>query len=124
QKLYEHTSLYSSEKVYLHFDKPYYYAGDTIWFKAYTVIGEHHQLSDLSKVLYCELISGGDSVINRYALRLTSGIAWNNFVLPRSAKQGNYYVRAYTNWMRNFDPGYFFNQQIKVFGPQTPAQIQ
>jgi hypothetical protein len=32
QKLIED---YPSEKVYLHFDKPYYAVGDTIWFKAY-----------------------------------------------------------------------------------------
>ena len=40
---------YPFEKVYLHFDKPYYAVGDTIWFKAYVALAQD-QPSDLSKV--------------------------------------------------------------------------
>ena len=38
-KLYNN---YPIEKVYLHFDKPYYAVGDTMWFKAYLTL-DHHQ---------------------------------------------------------------------------------
>ncbi|HEY0244988.1 MAG TPA: hypothetical protein VGC01_05455 [Mucilaginibacter sp.] len=47
---------YPFEKVYLHLDKPYYGASDTIWFKGYTVTGAAHQLSGRSNVLNMELI--------------------------------------------------------------------
>src|ERR1700728_514408 len=50
-------TLYTSfptEKVYLHFDKPYYALGDTIWFKAYLTL-YHHQPSGLSKVIYVDI---------------------------------------------------------------------
>ena len=107
------------EKVYLHCDRPYYYGGDTIWFKAYTVIGEHHQLSALSGVLYCELVNGDDSVVVRHVLKLTAGITWNDFAIPRSYKPGNYHIRAYTNWMRNAGPEYFFNQSGPDNRPAT-----
>src|ERR1022692_1078464 len=46
-----------AEKAYLHFDKPYYAAGDTIYFKAYVTAGELHQLSKLSAVLDVDLIN-------------------------------------------------------------------
>jgi len=118
KSLSDHISVNPIEKVYLHCDRPYYYGGDTIWFKAYTVIGEHHQLSALSGVLYCELINSDDSVVVRHLLKLTAGITWNNFVIPRSYKPGNYHIRAYTNWMRNAGPEYFFNQSIRIIGPQ------
>src|SRR5476649_546808 len=59
-----------AEKVYLHLDKSAYAFGDTVWYKAYTVIGQRHQLSALSGVLYVELINDKDSVINRQIIQL------------------------------------------------------
>jgi hypothetical protein len=117
--LTKHFNTHPVEKVYLHLDKSYYLPGDTIWFKAYTVIGEKHQLSALSKVLYCELINNRDSVINREVLRLKTGMAWSDFYLPRSLKPGSYHIRAYTNWMRNAGTEYFYDQKIRIGGMQA-----
>jgi len=41
---------YPTEKAYLQFDKPYYAAGDTIYFKAYVTAGALHKLSNVSGV--------------------------------------------------------------------------
>ena len=49
-------SDHPQEKVYLQLDKPYYAAGDEIWFKAYLVVGAKHRLSAVSGVLNVELI--------------------------------------------------------------------
>ncbi len=102
------------EKVYLHVDKSSYYTGDTIWYKAYTVAGLHHQLSALSGVLYVELIGPADTVLARQNLRLTSGITWSDMPIPAAGKPGNYYIRAYTNWMRNAGADHFFYKKIHV----------
>ena len=66
----------AQEKVYLHLDKPNYSFGDTIWYKAYTVIGQHHQLSALSGVLYVEFYTPKDLLISRQTVQLHSGIEW------------------------------------------------
>ncbi|HEY4196332.1 MAG TPA: TonB-dependent receptor plug domain-containing protein [Mucilaginibacter sp.] len=114
-KLTAFSTKYPEEKVYLHLDKPGgYFLNDTVWYKAYTVAG-NHQLSDLSGVLHVELINPKDSVIARQTLRLISGVAWSNIPLPRTLKQGSYRIRAYTNWMRNF-PGSFYDQNIRIGG--------
>src|ERR1017187_8401178 len=42
------------EKVYLHFDKPYYALGDTMWFKAYLTF-YLHQPSPISKIIYVDI---------------------------------------------------------------------
>jgi hypothetical protein len=110
------------EKVYLHLDKPNYIPGDTLWFKAYTVVGKTHSLSALSGVLYVELISPKDSVIKRIVLRLTSGIAWGDFALPGKLTPGNYNIRVYTAWMRNAGPDYFYNQRVNI-GGITPGEL-
>ena len=104
------------EKVYLHLDKPNYNFGDTIWYKAYTVIGQHHQLSALSGVLYVELISPNDTLVTRQILPLVSGVGWSDMPLPHRLKPGNYLIRAYTNWMRNAGADYFFRQKISTGG--------
>ncbi|HEY9001095.1 MAG TPA: hypothetical protein VIM89_07070 [Mucilaginibacter sp.] len=124
QSLTEHFKVQPVEKVYLHLDKPSYLPGDTIWFKAYTVIGEKHQLSVLSGVLYCELINTQDSVISRHTLKLISGISTGDFILTRNLKAGNYHIRAYTNWMRNAGTDYFYNREIHVDAVSiTPSQL-
>jgi hypothetical protein len=102
------------EKVYLHFDKPYYAIGDTVWFKAYVTV-DIHQPSTLSKVVYIDVISSKDSIVQTLKLQANGGIALGDFILSDvNYKQGNYRVRAYTNYMRNFDAAYFFNKTIPV----------
>jgi hypothetical protein len=114
QKTNQFTQNYPAEKVYLHFDKPYYSVGDTIWFKAYVTL-EQNQLSAISKVVYIDMINNRDSVVQSLKLPVTNGTANGSIVLPQiSFIEGNYHVRAYTAWMRNFDVGYFFTKNITV----------
>lgn len=120
---------YPSEKVHLHIDKPYYMAGDTIWFKTYTVVGAYHQLSSLSGAVYVDLISSTDSVVSSLKLPLIAGMAKGNISLPVELKAGNYRLRAYTQWMRNADSDYFYDRilyigAISPYGIQTQATLQ
>lgn len=108
------TSDSPQEKVYLHLDKPYYAIGDDIWFKAYVTVGPKHQLSALSGVLNVELINDKDSIKKALKLPLTSGLAWGDFKLTDSLAEGNYRIRAYTNWMRNASDDYFFDKTIQI----------
>lgn len=110
-KLY---NAYPIEKVYLHFDKPYYAVGDTIWFKAYLTI-DHHQPSLLSKIIYVDIFAPHDSLVQSLKLQVKNGVAWSSVALSsNNYKKGNYRVIAYTNWMNNYDPGYFFNKNITI----------
>ncbi len=102
------------EKVYLHMDKPYYAIGDDIWFKAYVTIGAKHQLSALSGILNVELINDKDSVKKALKLPITAGVTWGDFKLTDSLREGNYRIRAYTNYMRNAGEDYFFDKTIAV----------
>jgi hypothetical protein len=103
-----------AEKVYLHTDKPVYAAGEDIWFKAYLVSGSNHQLSELSKVLYVDLVDQADSISRSIKLPITNGITWGDFALPDNLPPGNYRLRAYTNYMRNEGPQCFFQKNILI----------
>ncbi len=118
KKLISQTGQYQSErpyeKVHLHMDKPYYTIGDNIWFKAYVVSAENNQPSGISKILYAELINEKDSVKQTLKLPLMVGLAWGEFTLSDTLREGNYRIRAYTNWMRNFGEDYFFDKTITI----------
>ena len=105
---------YPTEKVYLHFDKPYYAVGDTIWFKAYIANGQD-QPSDLSKIVYVDIISEKDTVVKAMRLPVVNTSAYGSITLdPLVYKSGNYRVRAYTYWMLNGDESYFFTKNIQI----------
>ena len=57
------------EKVYLHTDKPYYFAGDTIWLKAYLVNAITHFSGNGSHYVYVELINRKNKVQQRIKIR-------------------------------------------------------
>ncbi|WP_379087634.1 hypothetical protein [Pedobacter sp. UC225_65] len=114
KKLEEYTKKYPQEKLYLHLDKPYYAAGDDIWFKAYVVDAKTSAPSTLSNILYVELINEKDSITKQLKLPMESGITWGDFKLSDTLTDGNYRVRAYTQWMRNAGPDFFFDKTIKI----------
>jgi hypothetical protein len=101
------------EKAYLHFDKPYYAVGDTMYFKAYVTLGERHDLSKASGILYVDLINPRNAISNAIKIQIIDGVGWGDFALPDSLQKGNYRVRAYTKYMKN-DAGYFFDQTIPI----------
>jgi TonB-dependent SusC/RagA subfamily outer membrane receptor len=113
-QLEKYRSEYFQEKVHLHLDKPYYALGDNIWFKAYVVGAEDHRLSALSRFLYVELINDKDSIKQSVKLPLSGGLAWGDFTLSDSLREGNYRIRAYTTWMRNFGEEYFYDRTISI----------
>lgn len=102
------------ERVYLHFDKPYYAISDTIWFKAYLTM-DNHQPSGISKIIYVDVLTAKDSLVEALKLPVKNGVAWADLPLSQfTYKKGNYRIVAYTNWMNNAGPQYFFNKNITV----------
>ncbi len=108
------TGKLPQEKVYLHMDKPYYATGDTIWFKAYVTVGSRHQLSGLSGAVYVDLINESGAIQKAVKLPLTAGVSIGDFTLSDTLKGGNYRIRAYTQWMRNAGPDYYFDRTFSV----------
>lgn len=102
------------EKIYLHLDKPVYSAGEDIWFKAYTTIGTENSLSAFSKIMYVELIDQKEEPLLNIMLPITMGVSAGNLSLPDTLAEGSYRIRAYTKWMQNFDPIYFYDRTIPI----------
>jgi len=121
----KYVNAFPAEKVYIDFDKPYYAAGDTIWLKAYVTV-DLHLPTVLSKIAYVEMYNDQDSLTASLKLPLVNGTAAGSIPLPVQVyRQGNYRLRAYTNWMLNFDPAYLFNKIITIGNPvESDVQTQ
>lgn len=113
---------YPQEKAYLHLDRPYYSAGETIWFKAYLTNGVTHAADSVSKVLYVDLVDKRTKkVLLLKKVELNGGLGQGELALGDSLQAGEYQVRAYTNWMRNFSDDFFFHRDVRVFRPDMPT---
>jgi uncharacterized protein YfaS (alpha-2-macroglobulin family) len=102
------------EKIYIHTNKPNYNLGDTLWFKAYVTQGSRNVLSTLSGSVYVDLINEKDSVYRSVRLPVAAGTASGDLVFGDDCQAGIYRIRAYTQWMRNKGPDYFFDNSFTV----------
>ena len=90
------------EIVSVHMDNTCYFLGDTIWYKAYVVREGKMIPSDISGVLYAELLNQDGYLVERQMLRLQNGQAHGSFCIPDTAYAGYYELRAYTRWQLNW----------------------
>jgi hypothetical protein len=102
------------EKLYVHTDKNFYVAGEIMWFKLYDVDGTYNKPLGLSKIAYVELIDKDLKPVIQAKIALDSAKGNGSFFIPLSIRSGNFRLRAYTNWMKNFSPDYFFEKNITV----------
>ncbi len=121
--LYDYARYYSPQKVYLHMDKSNYYAGEHIWFKAYLLDGITHYQDSLSEPVYVELINPYRKAAQIIRLKIINGEGTGSFFLADTIPEGIYQVRAYTNWMKNFGPEFFFNKNLEIRNPKKEFQI-
>jgi len=105
------------EKLYLHLDRSFYLVGETMWFKAYDVNGASHKFMDLSKIAYLEVMDKDQNAVVQTKISILGGKGNGSLVLPSSMISGNYKVRCYTNWMKNFSSDFYFETSISVVNP-------
>ncbi len=116
---------YPKEKIYIHFDKPSYISDEDIWFKVYLVDAITNQPKMLSKIVYVDLIDPNKNIIDSRTIKIENGGGAGEFRLTTKLHSGNYYIRAYTNSMRNFDEQFFFKKQffIQSFDTQVNNSV-
>lgn len=102
------------EKLYLVTDKPYYSAGDTIYFSAFLVNSIYFNQTTASKFIYVELISATGEVVTRLKVLGEDGRFSNAIPLSARMTAGRYTLRAYTRWQTNFDKDLLFTREIVV----------
>ncbi len=102
------------EKLFVHVDKTFYLAGETIWFKVYDVDAGLHMPLPISGIAYVEIIDKDQKSLLQEKIEMTDGKGDGSFRVPSSIPSGHYTFRAYTSWMKNFSPDFYYQQQVTI----------
>lgn len=123
QKADSALSLLSSslpiEKVYIHYDKEYYVAGETIWFKAY--LYKDGKPSSWSSNFYLQLTDSKHQVVSNKQYPVLGAVVKGSIETPDSLPQGNYYIRAVTPIMLNSDESFVYHKNIFIYNPTSKS---
>ncbi len=110
------------EKIYVHTDRELYLAGEILWFKLYSVNTGSNQSISFSKVAYIEIIDKNQKPVLQAKIAIDKGSGSGSLYLPVSLSSGNYQFRAYTSWMKNFSPDFYFEKNIKLVNGLTKPE--
>lgn len=107
--------VWKAESLVAFTDRGIYISGEKVRFTVYDY--SKHTLGSLSIIAYGEIITpdGIQVAEGKYELknRKTSGC----LTIPQNQISGNYYLRVYTKYLRNFGPGHFYYVPITIVNP-------
>ena len=113
--LYKQTAL--QEKIFVHTDKTVYMPGEILWFKVYCVDGNNNKSLNLSKVVYVDILDNNNNPVIQAKIAMANGSGNGSLYIPFNVTNGNYTFRAYTSWMKNFSPDFYFRKSITFINP-------
>lgn len=110
------------ENIYVHTDKPYYYPGETIWLAGYVKNKSSRPSDSLSKVARVELLTNNSRVSQRKLMAIDSGLFNGSFTLADTTAAGTFFLRAYTNFNRNFGDETLYTKYIPILPIKSKVQ--
>ena len=115
---------YPQEKLHLHTDKDSYIAGDTIWLRAHCADAATHRPVAASRYVYVELRDDRRALVRRIKL-LSRDSVYSGYLPTQSLERfGDYSLTAYTLYMRNPGPEYFFKKPLTIWPYQESRRTQ
>lgn len=123
-KINKYHSTHLREKIFVHTDKSFYLAGETMWYKLYVVNAADNTPLNISKVGYAELLDRNGRPVAQAKLALDSNGGPGSFQLPMTLVSGTYVLRAYTNLMKNYGAEAFFEKKISVVNSLKNAGLK
>lgn len=108
-----------NERIEIVTDRYIYGVGEKILFAGSNISPLEFKASCWSKVLYLELLTPGGTSVAQGKFQMSCSRSSGYLTIPEHLLTGNYFLVAYTKWMRNFSPLNFHYQLIKIINPYT-----
>ena len=90
-----------AETALLTTDRQIFLPGDNIEFSVIILEADSYKTSLLSRIVKLELFDSSGTAVSRGEFILDQGKVSSSLTVPSGSAGGWYYLRAYTNWMRN-----------------------
>ncbi|MGJ8685433.1 MAG: hypothetical protein ACSHWW_12460 [Nonlabens sp.] len=121
---YQRYNAIPNEIVHLHLNKSAFIKGEDVGFTAYVFDRKNKKPSLLTKNLHCQLTDEKGNVVKSKLVQVNNGFASNTFRLDSTMNLGVYRVKAFTNFMRNFDDPHYFETTIKINDENAAAVVE
>ena len=108
------------ETVWLECERHLYFPGEIVRFSAKVFEQDTYQNSRLSSNIRIELLNSMGEPVDQQNIQIDTTGTKGLIQLPADSKTGYYYLRAYTNWMRNFPSSNYGKVALKVVNPNDP----
>jgi len=108
------------EKILLQSDRSFYLAGETIWFRGFSLDAFSHKVSIQSKFLFVDLVDENDLPVTQVLLNIPQQQLEGSFTLPSTLKEGYYWLRGYTRKILEKDSASIAVIGIYVINPRRP----
>jgi hypothetical protein len=106
-----------SEELYVKTDRDLYIAGEKVFLKIYKFNGLNHMPENMSKVVYVDLLDIYNNPVEQLKIGIDGKSGPAVLRLPDTLSTGNYIIRSYSNWMKNFSKDLFSCKKISVINP-------
>ena len=110
------------EQIVLHTDRDKYLVGEKIWFKAYCWL-DGQPGRQLSKVLYVELFDAESKALIQQKFQIEDGVAMGALEIPEEVQAGRHFLRAYTQYLRNFPLEHFAHRLLTIVNPESEPTV-
>ncbi len=108
------------ESVYVHLNKTSFLTGEEIWWSAYLYNRKTNLPSSQTTNLYFGLYDQNGKQLQKQLFYVENGRSKGNFLIDSKFKSGTYYIKAGTNWMKNFKDEKEFVQKITIINKSVP----
>ncbi|MEQ6168756.1 hypothetical protein AAOE16_16280 [Ekhidna sp. MALMAid0563] len=109
------------EEVHLSLNTTNILVGETLHFSAFIYSNESKRMSNLSSVLYIELIDKGGRSMFQTKIGLRGGRGAGSIYIRPEWMTDTYRIIAYTRWMKNYES--YFEQKVLIFNPYNGVII-
>ncbi len=115
----QQTTSKPGKKIYIHYDKDTYVAGETIWFKAYFL--NNGKPDGTCNNFYLQVFNPQGEMISSKKLPVEGATAKGSLDLPDSIMQGFYSLRGFTPAQLSAPTSLMYNKPVFVFNLSRPA---
>ncbi|MDN3203546.1 carboxypeptidase-like regulatory domain-containing protein [Algoriphagus sediminis] len=112
------------ERPYITTNKPYYFPGESVWLGGIMLYKNQFFKDSLSRLLYLEFRDSKSDLVFEEKYPIRDGKINGAFQLPDSLPPGDYFIKAYTEWMRNYPEKDVYQRAIPVLAKGTNIEAQ
>ena len=107
------------ENIILHTDRTLYVSGENMWFNAEYMVNGQKSETKISNVLYVELFNPKLEPVVQKKFKIQDHSVKGMLEIPEGVPTGEFILRAYTKYQRNFSHYDYTHQRVIVFNPEV-----